>query len=481
MKVKHLLPIFSVSMLLSCSKEQAEQSQPKLNEQAVELYGAAGAEVRVGFAKVLAKAIQNAQVRQLIESAAANQFDKDSDVLYQQIKGERIAEGTLDDYVKSMSTEAEYNLFTHAPLLTMYVPALRKSYTKTAVSSEVPWVAVRNAEDKLIAFNASGESKELDANVLPDAPVAVVKENERVVFENQAKSQAKKGDFLFESGGNKFYFADNEFNPATAKQHNTAQGQTQARFIQYRTMDPVVSTAYDNSLTCNNCPQRDWIYYGIYPVGGQNEGSLNIKYSEAITSVQFENTNVFSTVGGWDEGNYELYVSIFFSGSATGPLSSMLKVISVNPNDMFEFDANGLPINNWTYTPANLYTIVPWDMKAYGNKWAFKVEEYDPSINRTLTTTNSSTYGTNFKLTTGADIKVVKVGAEFGVTSTSSSSNSYTYQTTDTNDILGGAILTWTDPVMVSKGKWFFIPIANMGTITTGTVRIGVETVRTMP
>ena len=209
---------------------------------------------------------------------------------------------------------------------------------------------------------------------------------------------------------------------------------------------------------------------------------MNIKYSEAITSIQFENTNVFSTVGGWDEGNYEFYVNIFFSGASTGVFSSMLKVISVNPKDMLQFDSNNNITGLLSYIPPSFYTIVPWDMKAYGNRWAFKIEEYDPEVKKTANYAHSSTFGTNFKVdASGTIAKIVKVGAEFGTTSSSTSSTNFTYETTDANDILGGGILTWTDPIMTNKLLVFKKDIAIMNVITTGTIALGVETVRTMP
>lgn len=429
----------------------------------------------------MAKAVANPSIQQLLVSKAERQFDKDYDVLYHQIKNEVIEGRTLDSYIKELSSESDYNLFNRAPLLTVFVPHGHQATNKSdKVSTAIPMIAVRNRENKLIAYNAAGEAQDLDESIMPSFPVMVVKENERVVYENKEKKEYVKGSFLFEDEGNRYFFANNEFDGSLLN-ITTAQSDTKARLAtSFYSVDPEVRTAYNHSLTCNTCPQRDWVYYGIYPAGGVNEGPMNIKYSEAITSVQFENTNVFSTIGGWDEGNYELYVNIFFSGISTGVFSSMLKVISVSPNDMFQFDSDNKVTGLKEYAPSP-YTIVPWDLKAYGNRWAFKVEEYDPEVKKTSTYAHSSTFGTNFKVDASGGIgKTVKVGAEFGTTTTSMNSTNFTYETTDANDILGGAILTWTDPVMIGQVN-FFVKIANMGSITTGTVRIGVEPIRTMP
>ncbi len=484
-KIKKLLALVSAALLLSCSKEQVESASPA--NSSIEIYTPVGVYTKMAFAKAMAKAITNPAVRELLVNRAAMQFDKDYDVLYQQIKNEIVEGRSLDEYIKELSSSSDYNLFNRTPLLTVFIPNnTQNSFGNSKISSNIKWVAVRDYENKLIAYNSSGEVKELDESQIPSFPVMVIKENERVVYENDAKKHFSKGGFIFESKGNKYFFSNDEFDASkVADISPKVNGQPQSRVVtDLRVIDSEVRTAYDHSLTCNTCPQRDWLYYGIYPVTGQNEGPMNIKYSEAITSVQFTNKNVFSTLGGWDEGNYELYVSVFFGGASTGVFSSMLKVISVSPSDMFKFDEDGNVIGVNQYLTS--YVIVPWDMKAYGNRWAFKIEEYDPEVKKTATYAHSSTYGTNFKLDTSVPIaKEVKIGAEFGTTSSTQNSTNFTYETTDANDILGGAILNWTDAVMVKSNSYkvfgHTIKTAQMGTINTGTTIVGVETIRVGP
>lgn len=483
MKSKYLMPLLSTVLLWSCSKEQTDITSANPSNPSIEMYSSKGVDVKISFAQVIAKAVTNPAVRQLLESKASLQFDKDYDVLYHQIKNDKVGGRTLDEYIKELSSESDYNLFTQSPLLTVFIPHSPQTASKTASTSpENPWVAVRDHDDKLVAYNSAGERKELDESILPKFPVMVVKENERVVYENNVKKEALKGHFLFESDGNRYYFGNDEFDGNVLSKAVVANTTTpsQARLMPASAVDPEVMTAYRNGLTCNTCPQRDWVYYGIYPPGGANQGTMNIKYAEAITSVQFENTNAFTYIGGWDEGNYELYVSVFFSGASTGVFSSVLKVITVSRSDMFEFDSNNNVTAVKTYQPSNLYTIAPWDMQAYGNTWAFKVEEYDPEVKKTSTFSNSSTYGTNFKVEASGGIeKVFKVGAEFGTTTTSQKANSFTYETTDANDILGGALLNWKEPIVVTSKKFFgMVELSSMGTISTGSTRIGVETVR---
>jgi hypothetical protein len=485
MKIKTLLTFVSAVLLWSCGKEQVENAHP--NNSPIDIYTSIGIDSKMAFAKVMAKAITNPEVKELLTNKAASQFDKDYDVLYHQVKNNLVGGRSLDEYIKDISSESDYKLFNRTPLLTVFIPNnLKYGLSNAKYSREATWVAVRNHENKLIAYNANGEVQELDEKKMPSIPVMVIKENERVIYENDTKKQFSKGEFIFESEGNSYFFSDNEFNGSKlAISQLQASIQPQERLVtDLRVIDSEVRTAYDHSLTCNTCPQRDWLYYGIYPVTGQNEGPMNIKYSEAITSLQFTNTNVFSTLGGWDEGNYELYVSIFFGGASTGVFSSMLKVISVSPNDMFTFNEDGGLTGNKQYLTS--YAIVPWDMKAYGNRWAFKVEEYDPEVKKTATYAHSSTYGTNFKFDTSIPIaKEVKVGAEFGTTSSTQNSTNFTYETTDSNDILGGAILSWTDAVMVRVDSHTIFghtfKTAFMGTINTGTTVIGVETIRTAP
>lgn len=485
-KAKYFFALASVTLLWSCGKEQAEKVYPVNTE--IEMYTPIGVDSKMAFARIMAKAIANPAVKELISNKASIQFDKDYDVLYHQVKNEMIDGRSLDEYIMSISSELDYKLLSRTPLLNIFVPSNQKCKIDNAkISPEETWVAVRNHENKLIAYNADGEIRELDEKRIPLFPVIVIKENERVVYENYAKKQSLKGDFIFKSEGNSYFFADNEFNNSKfAISQLKANSQPQSRVVpDLRVIDSGVRTAYDHSLACNTCPQRDWLYYGIYPVTGQNEGPMNIKYSEAITSLRFTNKNVFYTLGGWDEGNYEIYINIFFGGTSTGVFSSMLKVISVSPGDMFTFDDNGnLRDVNRQYETS--YVIVPWDMKAYGNRWAFKIEEYDPEVKKTANYTHSSTYGTNFKFDTSVPIaKEVKVGVEFGTTSSTQNGSNFTYETTDSNDILGGAILNWTDAVMLRVNSYTVLgrtfKTATMGTINTGTTEVGVETIRTAP
>ena len=165
-----------------------------------------------------------------------------------------------------------------------------------------------------------------------------------------------------------------------------------------------------------------------------------------------------------------------------GTGQELRKIITVSGSDLFEPIYNisnpaSLPIYYYTltgvtskvYYPTNL-ELVPWDLEQYGSAWKFIVSEYDPSEEVTTSVTNSSTYGTNF----GLDVTGIfgKLGAKFGVTTTSSSSTTYTYKTTTGSDELGEGILDFRSPIVTG------VPITGIATtyeVTTGRISMSVE------
>jgi hypothetical protein len=283
-------------------------------------------------------------------------------------------------------------------------------------------------------------------------------------------------------------------------------------------LDPLVYEAYNKVKGVNYTYQKDYVYYNIYPPDGRNEGQLNAKYSEAVTAFRLENQAVFNTMGGWAEGNFELHITAFYlSGTGVADLKSNDKVFSVTPDDIINYDVienkrcflgvffcKSRPNRRFTgvkeYFPSTTYTaLVPWDMEVYGNRWLFKTYEFDPDQKKTETVSLTSEVGTNFKVTGGAEIKKVKVGAEFGVETKKTKTETTVYETTLTSNQLGEATLSWSNPIITkvderSSGVTISIPVndplyglelpviykrtAFSHLLATGSLVISVETVR---
>ena len=471
MKTKFSVPVVCAFLLLSCSKEISERTKPQndLNE----LSDKDGIKAKLVFAKILAKAVTNEEIRNIISTNASKEFDKDYDVLYHRVKNEKILDSTFYSYIKNNSSEIEYEMINNDALLNIYVPKNQNVDNIEKIKNQVPLVAVRNADDKLIAYNSNGQIKELDPNTLPNFPVIVVKDNERVVAISKDNSKELKnnlGNYIFSTDKNNFYYTNNEYNPNVS-----------FRGIVASNLDSEILKAYNQNLNCNTCYQRDWIYYNIYPAGGQNEGGLNRQYAEAITGIAFTNTDVFSTIGGWDEGKYELQIRSFYGGRSEGVFSSDLKVISVDPEKMFLFDSDNRPIAPIQYNPSYI-TYTAWDMNYYGDRWAFSIEEFDPSKTTNRSYTHTTTFGANYKVTGDVNVKIVKIGTEFNGSITNTKSNTFNVETTEGSDQLGTGVMTWTDPIITTiKSK---IPLVNLRNvaftkeINTGSVLLSVEPVK---
>ena len=120
-------------------------------------------EDKVQIAKVLAKAVKNLDVRALLKEEALKKFDGDYDVLFQLVKNKKLKNNkTLVDFItEKAESPAQFRKSIDAlPLLAIYVPTFF-SAEKWDVENQVPVVAVRDADDKLIAFNDKGETAEL--------------------------------------------------------------------------------------------------------------------------------------------------------------------------------------------------------------------------------------------------------------------------------------------------------------------------------
>lgn len=484
--------------VISCSKEMDEVQTPSRTQAptkpVAELSPSQKAELRVAFAKTLAKAVMNQQVRQVINKESSKYFDKDYDVLLNRVKGTRLdSRNTLYSYLDSLSqpgTDLD-KITKNLPLLNIYVASYLNS-GNWDTKNQIPVVAVRDAEDRLIAFNQEGQQMELNPKEEPLAPIIVVKDNERVVAEGPLAHSIvqQPGDFLFEDGSTKYYFLDNEYNGLVSNRKVSLDDPSAP--------DAKVVQAFEISATCPLCAQRDWIYYNINVAGGQTEGALNSNFEEAVTAMRFENLGGFDTVGGWDEGNYEFWINGFFGGTSPTNLTPSFKNLSARATDLVEYhterrSSGGIrgffgdtyPVkvadSPKEYTFGVPVKFVPWDMKKYGDTWGMTIEEYDPTVNETLTYKHSTTVGTNYKLdaSTGTDIKV---GGSLGGSTTTVKESTAEYKSQTGNDRLGFVTVSFKSPVITRRTPAIYvIPDPNTvwtNELSSGTLILSFEAVR---
>jgi hypothetical protein len=481
----------SVIVMTSCEPQMEHGVAP------VESQGSARKKVasyKVQVAKILAKAVNEEEIRKLIKEEALKKFDGDYDVLFQLVQNKEVKDkkslyallAALADSPQQFK-EASDNL----PLLTIYVPTFF-SAEKWNTATQIPIVAVRDEEDRLVAFNDKGESVELSAKEEPNIPIIVVKLNDRVSTKapnpKSVNGRVANNNFIFNNGRDSFYFIDESLNNLNPKSKG-------ARVAFYDSgIDPVVIEAYNRSIGCNNCYQRDWIYYGINPASGQNNGPLSYKFKEAVTEIEPENTSVLNTMGGWDEGSFVIYLNAMFSSRNMATKESLQKVISVPSEGLFtyreEIRHRGIfGINTYIvrivegvkpYTLSAPVTFDAWDMEEYGDKWTLLAEEYDQATDITKSYKDTNKFGFNFSANAGSK---EKIGASLGATGDFSKETTITYKTTDQNDNLGSAYVRYTDPVLTGQGVAHFInaPYRLTYQVTTGSLKVSFETVRIAP
>ena len=447
---------------------------------------------RNALGQVIAKAMSNEHVRDLIKNEALKQFDKDYDVLLYQIKDKQIANGvTFAQYLNSLerSKTSFTELLEKMPLATIYVADLPSFSAKSwNTKNQIPFVAVlnsKNSGNKIKAYNEQNSWVELDLNVDPPVDVVVIKENERITTD---KSKSR-GNFIFSKAGRSFYFLDNEFNN---------NGRTASRLIPERAIDPLILEAFNKVISCNTCNQRDYIYYGIFPPDGKKEGPLNVKFAEAITDFRLENEAAFNNMGGWAEGNFEINFQAFFPNKDT----PYIKVVSASADDLLTYETRELKnncISIWpfnpiycttsyyrvftgvkTYSPASWPCVYePFDMKQNGAEWRIRAFEYDPKTVKTTETTREVVIGTNFKAGVNGG-EIVKFDLGFGTTRTETKKVTEKYETTLESNQLGEASVLWASPVITNITKLPFIStrVGVSSQLNTGSLVISFETVR---
>lgn len=210
--------ILGLSVLVATScKPQLEQAT------VVPVEDQSGARKRVAIykvqaAKILAKAVNEEQVRILIKEEALKRFNGDYDVLFQQVQNKEVKnKKSLYSLLSELADSPQQfkEVSDNLPLLTIYVPTFF-SAEKWNTATQIPIVAVRDEEDRLIAFNDKGESVELSPKEEPNIPIVVVKLNDRVTNKptnsKSASGRMANNNFIFNNGRESFYFIDESVN-----------------------------------------------------------------------------------------------------------------------------------------------------------------------------------------------------------------------------------------------------------------------------
>jgi hypothetical protein len=426
------------------------------------------------IAKSLSKAVKDQDVQKFLKQEALLKFDADHDILLQMIKSKEVRPGVTFVDILARQNESDQDLaqlIDRYPLLTIFIPDLPSFSSSTWKTGEVPQIGVatvRNAENEIKLVNDNGDISEISALTTPSFPVLVLKENERVRFEQPGSTARLAASPVFQNDLYAYYLTD-----------ATAQALPEGKYGSWNGFDIRSQDAYTKAQGCSNCYHRDYIYYNISPADGTTEGELDPHYSEAITSLRFTNLAALKTVASdWTEGALELHFNIFFIGGAA-TLDKLEKVYFVNTNE-FLFADNRSVLNPLPFNLPTPITITPWHMDLYGDRWKINVYEYDPGTVVTQEVSHTSSKALNFRLDAeGSLFKLIKLGVGFGGSVSSETTSKTTIQTTLTSNNLGEAILNWTDPVIISKERQITNWISRSYEVSTGAINISIEPVKT--
>ena len=469
-KIRLLLPIAILLLSVSCTKQSPNEVQkkeddtPSLSEESR----------TTEFARILAKALNKKEVRELLKQEALKKFDKDYDVLYQLSKDVQADNGkSLQQLIKESAEDstAFIKMIEELPLVTIFIPELGNFNPRDwNTENEIPIVAVRNASGKkrgeqLITFDSNGNQGTASYTETPKVPVLVVKENERVSYNNNGSvnngREAENKNAFLRTSGKTFSFVDKCYDGLSPEFDDN----TNSRI--FFGVDPLASYARQHNIS----PVRDYIYYGIDPSTGTNSGPLKANYAEFLMGIAVNSVASKSLIVDWTDGMLEFRLTTFFIPNA-GAVSSITKNFPADPIRLFP--SGGTPGDvSLTSTPLE---IANWDMQKYGDTWKLSLIEYDPGAEFTYSTSFSSTFGINFGLDANTG-QVVKVGLKFGVSSTTTRSETVTMKITDAADNLGEALLDYSTPL---EGDSYVVPGGGVQykpyTISTGIMTIYITT-----
>jgi hypothetical protein len=209
LKLLHVTLILTLfSLIFACNKKESFDVSPKVN-----LLLTQEDLDRTALGKLIDKALNDADVRQLLKTEALRQVNNDYDVLLYQIKDKEIRAGiTFGQYLESLggANNSFKVLLEKLPLTTVFIPNLPAfSANNWDTKSQVPFVGVLNKKNlnNMITVFRDTLSGEVSLNEDPPVDVIVIKDNERITTSRGGTaSKLKKDNFIFSDNGLNFYF-----------------------------------------------------------------------------------------------------------------------------------------------------------------------------------------------------------------------------------------------------------------------------------
>lgn len=457
------------------------------------------------FAVILSKAVyENEALREFLKSEALTQFDKDYDVFYPWTKNELVTDGQSfrDILLRYDEKHILPRIEEVVPRLNILIPDWSwldsfsvRSWETSDNDISVCYESTKDCQP--IYFN--GEKMfDMKPEEIPDFPILVVKENERMV----ASNIRTKGASVMA-----YDFLDEDFDASKAvtrvsHDYYDREFDTEdtTNFVPASQVSYVAVDAYNEFKNNPYAFHRDNIYYGM--TNTITQGKLNVHICEYISKIKFEtlecnflfddsndfkdcpesNTRYVSVSDSYlinkfkYDGNLDLYFRIIV-GNANGTVSETVKYKSVSFQDVFQLSKLHVKYRHntlfgdpkWVFTVdkkcfipkwfnANIQ-LPKWDISNQSATVNILVQEYDDETEITEETTISHTYVHDFKSEAEVSGKIGNEGATgkvkigYGYNQTATDATKTTIKTKRGSDNLGAATLEYTDPVILSKER----------------------------
>ncbi|MGM0642037.1 MAG: DUF3103 family protein [Thermotogota bacterium] len=222
-------------IILSCEKEHDELQESNFKEKIVlnkenpKLHD---------FAKLIAKSMEDEKGRLFIKNEALKEFDGDFDILFSKFKNKKLDNSSLkatsfrtyENYLKrfyefnnDIKSEDDYELFLNSliekyPLLQISIPEIYEGSTeKWETTNYIPLVAIlpdnyNEETTKVIsAYDINGNVTYLNINKIPEKPVLVIGQNERLVAIKKEDVNLKNNKKIIQDPCLQFYYETNNY------------------------------------------------------------------------------------------------------------------------------------------------------------------------------------------------------------------------------------------------------------------------------
>ena len=515
------LSTFVSIYLLSCQDEVEilNEESPSLSQS---ISGIQKDSLMKEFVKILSSVVyEREDVREFLKNEAIKKFDKNSDILYANIKHSSInGESFRDILINKSSEEVISNVETNIPLLNILIPTLPffdvTPENMDCSDKEIP-VAYVDTKDGVKLYIDGACEGEVAAGEVPDFHVFVVNENSRVKVE----------DNISRNGDSHIVFISPEYDGRRISRSDYVDS-----FISRSDTVPssvlgskaIESYSYfykDDGSVNSKSYQRDYIYYGLTPTS--QTGSLNRSVSEYLSFIKvnpksyfkisdqqdgFVNddpkiqTDQYTSKGTmhsleeqithfWTKGTYNFRIELYMSNLS----KPLVKYLPLSPSDLWDFNIQHsakkgnmfhrrkhtykINVNDFTPKKVNLIdkdiAFGRWDLSEEALYRIVNVYEEDVATTRTYTETYELSKMTSLKIDgsvkfgLGTDKVSGNVGSGTSQSTTETIKKTYTIERNEQDDDLGNVRIYFYDPIIEGKyGSQYIVRTYNTGIVEFG-------------